>query len=100
MMPNSKALVRATVGVVWLVVVMTIAAELSAPFKALLAETFTHHWIGKGVISAVAFVVFYAIFSRARESDSVSRDAWKVVWSVVLGGLAIFLFYLWHFISG
>jgi len=100
MMPNSKALVRATVGVIWLVVVMTIAAELSEPFKALLAGTFTHHWIGKSVISVVAFVVFYAIFSRARESDNVSRGAWQVVWSVVLGGLIIFSFFLWHFISG
>ena len=100
MMPNSKALVRATVGVIWLVVVMTIAAELSEPFKALLAGTFTHHWIGKSIISVIAFVVLYIIFSRARESDNVSRDAWKVVWSVVLGGLAIFSFFLWHFISG
>ena len=100
MIPNSKALVRATIGVVWLVVAMTIAAELSALFKSLLAETFTHHWIGKSIISVIAFVLFYTLFSRARESDDASRGAWAVAWSVVLGGLTIFLFYLWHFING
>ena len=74
MMPNSKALVRATVGTIWLVVVMTLAAEFSEPFKALLAETFTHHWIGKSVLAAAIYVgtsiIIFAVPSAGSQEQA------------------------------
>lgn len=97
---NSKALVWSTILVIWLIVAMTLAAELSAPFKAFIAQVGGHHWTGKSVVSLVAFILLYFLFSKAKESDTVLKSVWYVVWSVVLGGLVIFSFFLWHFVSG
>ena len=100
MRPNTTALARATSGVAWLVVFMTLAAELSAPFKAFLAGLVGHHWVAKSLIAAVAFVVFYFLFRKARESESPLGSVVFAVVSVVFGGLIIFSFYLWHFLFG
>lgn len=97
---NSKALTLATILVIWLVVLMALFTELSAPFKTFLTQLAGHHWIAKSIISSVAFVLFYFLFRKMNESDDVVRDVWYVVGSVVLGGLIIFSFYLWLFIQG
>ena len=100
MRSNSTALIRATIGVIWLVVGMALLTELSAPFKAFLTQFVGHHWTAKSIIAAVAFVVLYFIFKKENESERVLRDVWYVVGSVVLGGLIIFSFFLWQFLKG
>ncbi len=99
MRPHSTALIRATIGVIWLVVVMTILTEISAPFKNFLVQLAGHHWAAKSLIATVAFVLLYLIFRKARESDNVLGGVWYVIGSVVLGGVIIFAFYLWHFLN-
>jgi hypothetical protein len=99
MRPHSTALIRATIGVIWLVVGMTILTEISAPFKNLLVELAGHHWAAKSLIAALAFALLYLIFRKTQESDNILRGVWYVIGSVVLGGLIIFSFYLWHFLS-
>lgn len=96
---NSTALLRSTIAVIWLIAGMTILAEISPEFKSFLVQLATHHWIGKSVISAVAFVAFYALFARSRESHRVLGGTFLVVGSVVLAGLGIFAFFVWHFLN-
>ena len=98
---DAIALIRSAVGVVWLVVAMTLGAELSAPFKAYLAELTGHHWVAKSVISAVAFVLFYFLFlpRKSDGSKGVLDSVLFLMASVILGGLAIFSFYFWHFLN-
>jgi len=99
---NSKALVIATVGVIWLIVFMTLLTEISASFKALLVQFAGHHWIGKSLIAVIVFAGTYFLCQRMKESESedVLRGAYLVVGSVVLGGLIIFSFFLWSFLVG
>lgn len=97
---NATALVRSATGVVWLVVAMTLGAELSAPFKAYLAELTGHHWVSKSLISTAAFILFYFLLKSFGESKNILRSVLCLVVCVVLGGLIIFGFYLWHFLNG
>lgn len=68
--------------------VSIILAELIGPFKTFLKTTFSHHWIGKIVLVALAFALF-GYFSKEKASDE--KAAWK---SIVASLVIILLFYL------
>lgn len=97
---NATALIRSATGVVWLVVLMTLGAELSAPFKAYLAQLTGHHWVTKSLAAAAAFIVFYFLLQKLSESKNILKSVLCLIACVVLGGLIIFGFYLWHFLNG
>lgn len=80
-----------------LLAVLVIAAELSKLFKDFLASVFTHHWIGKAVLTATTFVVVGLIYKKDSIFDINSE---KAAWYSMLGSLAaILLFYIAHFLS-
>jgi len=97
---NSKAILYATVGVIWFVVATAIGTEISAPFKALLVSLTGHHWTAKSVLAVAVFIVLYFLFRKSDESADILKGVFFVVGSVVLGGMTIFSFFLWHFING
>lgn len=97
---NSKALIIATVGVIWLIVGMTLLTELSVPFKDLLVRFAGHHWVGKSLVAVIAFSGIYLLSQDKEESADVLKGAYAVVGSVVLGGLIIFSFFLYSFVAG
>ena len=93
---NARALMRSAAIAIALVAILTILSELSPPVKGFLA-LFGHHWIGKGVLPLVVFGALYMVFARSAKSSSL-KDAWLLIGTVVVSGLAIFGFYIWHFI--
>lgn len=97
---NSTALSISTIIVIWLVVVMTIVSEISESLHSFLAKVGGHHWVGKGITAVVVFILLNLIFSKMKESENVLKNTVYIVVSTVLGGLIIFGFFLWHFISG
>lgn len=81
----------------WMLVGLVIAAGLNQIFKELLKAAFSHHWIGKAVIMAAAFL---AIGFLLREKGAVGGLADKdLAWYSIHGSLAaIGLFYIIEFI--
>lgn len=96
---NGKAFIWSTIVVIWIIVAMTIMVEISAPFKAFLVQFAGHHWIGKSIISAAAFVATYLLFRKSDESGDLLKSVFLAVGSVILGGCVIFSFFLWHFVT-
>ncbi|MBI4692333.1 MAG: hypothetical protein HY773_02780 [Candidatus Terrybacteria bacterium] len=95
-----KSLGWSTMGTIGLITVMTIWGELSKPFKDFLVGITGHHWTAKGVFSLVFFILVYFIFSKlSDDSLDIKRETYYVVGTAILGGLAIFIFYLWHFFA-
>ncbi|HII65623.1 TPA: hypothetical protein HA295_02495 [Candidatus Woesearchaeota archaeon] len=81
----------------WLLALLVIAGELSGPLKALLKDTFGHHWIGKAVLVTGALLLFGFVF-RDRKSIGTWKDE-KAAWvSVLLSLAAIFLFFIIHYL--
>lgn len=75
----------------WLLVILIVAAELYEPFKNLLKSVFTHHWIGKGVIIALAFLVFGFLL---RDKNSVGKFSdEKIAWFSVIASLTVILLF-------
>ena len=96
---NSTALLRSTIGVIWLIVAMTLLTEVSAEFKSFLIQLAGHHWIGKSILAAATFVMFYFLFRKSKESKNILGGVFLVVGSVILGGFIIFSFFFWHFVN-
>ncbi len=82
------------------VVVMTIGAELSMPFKNWLTGFSGHHWVTKSWISILVFVLFFCVFRFTGKSvdESQTRKALVALQVVaVFGFLAILGFYVYEF---
>ena len=94
------ALAHASMGTFVFIVASTIYAELSAPFKTMLATTFGHHWVGKGVISLVLLVGLYYFFkSKQAAHVGMWHIAKHVSIAAILSGLVIFIFYVYEFVG-
>lgn len=97
-----RAAGKAGIASIVFIVFSTVFAELNAPFKNFLAGLFTHHWLGKGILSLAVFGIVYYYFS-ARARTSGKFDAWKTAQhlsaAAVLGGLLIFGFYVMEFLG-
>ena len=79
-----------------LLALLVILSELAEPFKALLASVFGHHWIGKAVLVAIAFLLAGFLL---KEKTSLGKISFKdLAWKSSLASLAvIFLFYILEF---
>lgn len=97
---NSTALIRATIGVIWLVVAATVVSEISGPFMLFLKNLTGHHWVSKSILAVASFGVMYILFRKAEESQNILKSTYYVLGSVILGGMIIFSFFIWHFMRG
>ena len=94
---NIRAANYATTTAIVLITVMTIVGELWAGFKSFLGSITGHHWITKGLLALVVFIVLYLVLSKLKETENTARGT---VWSfstAIVGGVAIFVFYLIHY---
>ncbi|MBI2137021.1 hypothetical protein HYU12_00715 [Candidatus Woesearchaeota archaeon] len=79
-----------------LLVLLVIGAELFPTLKELLKSVFTHHWVGKVVLSAAAFAAA-GFFYRGKTIFGMGIG--KAAWYAVVGAFAvIFLFFVGHFL--
>lgn len=86
----------ATILVMIVVVILTIASELNPPLKAGLAATFGHHWVGKGVISVIIYLVIgLGTYPMLSKQSILSVKIWTIALTAVLiiGALAIYGFF-------
>jgi len=98
---HTKALMFATTGVIWFVVAITVLAELFVdPIKNVLASMTGHHWVSKGMLAVILFAAVYGVCTfLVTDSRNDAKPVYVAVGSAVLGGLTIFLFYVWHFLA-
>ena len=97
---NIKSLNYSTILTICLIVMLTILGELSKSFKTFLTSITGHHWVTKGVVSLIFFVIIYFLISKTVKDnvDSINETIYTAT-AVILGGLIIFGFYVWHFVS-
>lgn len=93
---NSQILNSAIFGTlvaILFITLITIAADLFIPIKDWLASVFSHHWLGKSILSLIVFgtVLMLAYFLPLKNIVRLLR--W-LFWISLLGTLAIFGFFL------
>ena len=57
-----SAIIISAILTIVVIVLLTVCGELDAGFKGWLTQTFSHHWIGKSIISTLVFLVSMPIF--------------------------------------
>ncbi|MCP8308839.1 MAG: hypothetical protein H3Z53_10965 [archaeon] len=93
---SPQSFLLATIVIIILVTSITIGAELYKPLKDWLAITFGHHWVGKGVIALISFLVVSLGFNsyfRKRESNTF-RWAIALTAIITLSVLALIGFFV------
>ena len=83
------------------VVVATILGELYKPFKNMLAELHGHHWVGKGIWSAVVFVAvgaLYYVTTKEPNTDTTTRLMKILSWMAILVTLVLFIFFIYEYV--
>ncbi len=89
--PDSAIL--ATAVVIIFISAITIAADLYSPLKDWLKETFSHHWIGKGIIASVLWMAIAVLPVR----KEISQKIFMLI--LIFSTVAIALFYILHFLK-
>ncbi len=91
----------ATITATIFIVVATIVSELSKNFKDVLADLTGHHWVSKGVIALGIFIIIWLLSSLGLNDESRNVKAWSMttVGFAIAGMLAIFIFYVSHFLA-
>ena len=101
-MPSNYKLIRsAALGAILSIVavtIITIAGELYAPLKDWLKSAFTHHWLGKSIISVAVFVIFWILgMATFRADEDKTRQSVSVLFTVaVFCTLALAAFFIYH----
>lgn len=78
---------------------VTIVGELNAPFKNFFKNLFWHHWLGKGVVLIILYVICILIFSKTKET--IKEERW-LVWTAgmsIAGALSIFVFFVVEYLK-
>ena len=93
---SAAASLAAILAIIW-IAGSTVLGELHAPFKDFLKATFSHHWIGKGVVSVALFLVALFIARLGiSENSGTSLFLLNAVTSfAILGVLAITGYYFY-----
>ena len=95
-----SSIISSIVAVIFITII-TIGGELSVPLKNWLKNLTGHHWVSKGVIMLLIYVIslgiFYLIFKNLT-TNSINKALKILNWLVVLGVLAILGFFTWHYL--
>ena len=81
------------------IVGITIGAEIIPSLKSWIATTFYHHWVGKGILSVILFVVVAVItfvFSNATDDRSAHRALMALFWAVLFGMIVLGAFFFYE----
>jgi hypothetical protein len=79
------------------VVALTVFGELYAPLKDGLKNVFTHHWVGKGVISFVGFYIVGIILAQTKIGRGRAVKLLSMLaWISLFGAATIIVFYFYE----
>src|SRR3990172_2358966 len=93
------SVIKSAIITIIFIALITIGADLYMPLKDWLKVTFSHHWVGKGILSAILFAVLIVIFNLVIKDSSIEKVTKKLdilFWVTGLSGVAIIFFFLWE----
>lgn len=96
---KSYAAVKAAAATVIFTTLITVLGDLYLPLKDWLKAVFTHHWIGKGVLAVVLWVLFFAVLSSAKNDlaeDKLPEALNRLSVAAVFGTLVLFAFFVYE----
>jgi len=77
------------------ITVITIGAELIEPLKLSLARLSGHHWVSKGILSLIFFVISL-VCAKSKKSSVI--EGTQVSLTAVICSIVILLFFVIHYL--
>lgn len=95
-----NSVLMGAIATVIFIALITIVADLAPALKDWLKSTFSHHWVGKSILSLAFFVISSSIASicpciRA-DTEKTTKLLSYLFWSSISSTVAIFLFFIWE----
>ena len=90
----AKSTVLSSAGTILVIFLMTAVSDLNAGFKAWLTSVFSHHWIGKSILSIVVFSLLLIFLYVIKPKISLVISVWVLIVSGSLFTLLTFAFFL------
>lgn len=81
---------------------VTVTADLYLPLKDWLKLTFSHHWIGKGMLAIAFFVGISAVLvlfpapKDEMKAQALARSTWTLVIVSLIGTISIIAFFIYE----
>jgi uncharacterized membrane-anchored protein len=97
-----KVSLISSIFVIVFIVFATILSEVYKPFKNLLVDIFSHHWIGKSILSVLIFLFIWFLsfrFIKGTEPKDLEICLRRFIYIIILGFFSILLFFVWHFLA-
>lgn len=118
-----KSITASAIITIIFIATITIAADLIPSLKDWLKNVFTHHWVGKSILSLLIFFVFYFVFyfspSTGRQqvpplisadaainpggpskseptTEKLNKSLYYLFWVSIFSSLAIMIFFVWE----
>ena len=92
---TNAAILSAIITIIYITVV-TIIAELYPSLKVFLANTFSHHWIGKSITAILIFAIFVGLFLIFKPKIKPTFLLNLLTAVSVLSGFIILAFFTWE----
>lgn len=90
----AKGGVLASAGTIAVTFLITVVSEVNAGFTAFLKANFTHHWIGKSILSIVVFAVLFVVFYSLKPKISLVLSTWLLIISGAVFSFLLFVFFV------
>lgn len=97
----SRAMSVSVMATIALVTTMTVAAELSSGFKAILTSMTGHHWVAKSLVSLLFFAASSLVLPKFVKNKKPDAQVFSYCTAMfaVAGGAVILLFFVAHFLA-
>ena len=89
----------AAIATIIFITLITIFADLFPAIKGLLKNTFSHHWVGKSVLSLAIFLITFGICylcPHPKTIEKVKKLLPVLIWASIISSVAIFIFFIWE----
>ncbi len=96
----SQAVTLSSIAISTFVLIITVASELQPTLKDWLKNTFSHHWVGKGILASLLFslfgIIFYFLPTPAHKIN-LSKYLMILFWTALSTSFFILLFFIFEF---
>ncbi|KKQ40189.1 hypothetical protein A2907_02630 [Candidatus Azambacteria bacterium RIFCSPLOWO2_01_FULL_37_9] len=93
------SIIKSAIFTVIFVAAITITADLAPDLKNWLKSVFTHHWIGKSILTLIFFLIFSIVVYLCpcqKNIEKTKKLLSYLLWSSMGSAVIIFLFFIWE----
>ena len=90
----AKSAILSSTITIFVIFLMTVVSDKNPVFKAWLTSMFSHHWLGKSILSIVIFSILLLLLYVIKPKISLIMSVWALIVSGSLFTFLTFMFFV------